>query len=84
MTKKDFRIVFLGTPAFAVETLRLLVESQYNIVGVVTMPDKPAGRGHKLQESDVKKYAKSQNLPVLQPVNLKESEFLEDLKALKA
>lgn len=84
MTKKDFRIVFLGTPGFAVETLRLLVENQYNVVGVVTMPDKPAGRGHKLQESDVKKYAKSQNLPVLQPANLKESDFLEDLKALKA
>ncbi|NLZ95260.1 MAG: methionyl-tRNA formyltransferase [Bacteroidales bacterium] len=84
MTKKDFRIVFLGTPAFAVETLRLLVENQYNVVGVVTMPDKPAGRGHRLQESDVKKYAKSQNLPVLQPANLKENEFLEDLKALKA
>lgn len=84
MTKKDFRIVFLGTPAFAVETLRLLVENQYNVVGVVTMPDKPAGRGHKLQESDVKKYAKSQNLPILQPANLKESDFLENLKAFKA
>lgn len=84
MTKKDFRIVFLGTPTFAVETLRLLVENQYNVVGVVTMPDKPAGRGHKLQESDVKKYAKSQNLPVLQPANLKERDFLEELKAFKA
>lgn len=84
MAKKDFRIVFLGTPVFAVETLRLLVENQYNVVGVVTMPDKPAGRGHKLQESDVKKYAKSQNLLVLQPANLKENNFLEELKALKA
>ncbi len=84
MTKKDFRIVFLGTPGFAVETLKLLVENQYNIVGVITMPDKPAGRGHKLQESDVKKYAKSQNLPILQPTNLKDSDFLKDLENLKA
>ncbi len=84
MTKKDFRIVFLGTPGFAVETLKLLVENQYNIVGVITMPDKPAGRGHKLQESDVKKYAKSQNLPILQPTNLKDSDFLNDLENLKA
>ena len=84
MTKKDFRILFLGTPSFAVETLKLLVENQYNVVGVVTMPDKPAGRGHKLQESDVKKYAKSHNLPVLQPANLKDDEFIEELKALKA
>lgn len=84
MTKKDFRILFLGTPGFAVETLRLLVENQYNVVGVVTMPDKPAGRGHKLQESDVKKYAKSQDLPILQPANLKDEDFIEELKALKA
>ncbi|HZJ79690.1 MAG TPA: methionyl-tRNA formyltransferase [Dysgonamonadaceae bacterium] len=84
MTKKDFRILFLGTPSFAVETLKLLVENQYNVVGVVTMPDKPAGRGHKLQESDVKKYAKSHNLPVLQPTNLKDEEFIEELKTLKA
>ena len=84
MIKKDFRIVFLGTPAFAVQSLRLLVENQYNIVGVVTMPDKPAGRGHKLQESEVKKYAKSQNLTILQPTNLKDSDFLNDLEALKA
>ena len=84
MIKKDFRIVFLGTPAFAVETLRLLVENQYNVVGVVTMPDKPAGRGHKLQESDVKKYAKTQNIPVLQPANLNDKVFLDELESLKA
>ena len=84
MTKKDFRIVFLGTPAFAVETLRLLVENQYNVVGVVTMPDKPAGRGHKLQESDVKKYAKAQNIPVLQPANLNDKDFLDELVNLNA
>lgn len=84
MTKEDFRIVFLGTPGFAVETLKLLVENKYNVVGVVTMPDKPAGRGHRLQESDVKKYAKSQNLPILQPTNLKDNLFLSDLENLKA
>ena len=84
MTKKDFRIVFLGTPGFAVETLKLLIENQYNIVGVITMPDKPAGRGHKLQESDVKKYAKSQSLPILQPTNLNDTGFLSDLEKLKA
>lgn len=84
MTKKDFRILFLGTPTFAVETLKLLVENNYNVVGVVTMPDKPAGRGHKLQQSDVKKYAVSQNLRVLQPTNLKDSNFLSELEALKA
>lgn len=83
MKKKDFRILFMGTPAFAVETLRLLVENQYNVVGVVTMPDKPAGRGHKIQKSDVKKYASSQNLPVLQPEKLRDKEFLDQLKSLK-
>ncbi len=84
MTKKDFRIIFMGTPTFAVETLKLLVENKYNVVGVVTMPDKPAGRGHKVQESDVKKYAKSQNLPILQPEKLRDNEFLSDLKSLNA
>ncbi len=84
MKKKDFRIIFMGTPTFAVETLKLLVENKYNIVGVVTMPDKPAGRGHKLQQSDVKKYAVSQNLLVLQPEKLKDAEFLMTLQSLKA
>lgn len=84
MIKKDLRIVFMGTPAFAVETLKLLVENQYNVVGVITMPDKPAGRGHKLQESDVKKYAKSQNLPILQPEKLRDTAFLEELASLRA
>lgn len=84
MTKKDLRIVFMGTPEFAVETLKLLVESKYNIVGVVTMPDKPAGRGHKLQESDVKKYAISQGLLVLQPEKLKDADFINKLESLKA
>ena len=83
MTKQDLRIIFMGTPEFAVETLKLLVENNYNVVGVVTMPDKPAGRGHKLQESDVKKYAKSQNLPVLQPERLKDPSFINELESLK-
>ena len=84
MKKEEFRIIFMGTPEFAVETLKLLVENNYNVVGVVTMPDKPAGRGHKLQESDVKKYAKSQNLPVLQPEKLKDADFINELESLKA
>ena len=84
MTKKDFKIVFMGTPEFAVETLKLLVENNYNIVGVVTMPDKPAGRGHKIQESDVKKYAVSQNLLVLQPEKLRDADFINKLESLQA
>lgn len=74
----------MGTPDFAVESLRILVENNYNIVGVITMPDKPAGRGHKIQYSAVKKYAVEHNLPVLQPEKLKDEAFLNDLKALKA
>lgn len=84
MTKENLRIVFMGTPDFAVESLRILVENNYNIVGVITMPDKPAGRGHKIQYSAVKKYAVEHNLPVLQPEKLKDEAFLNDLKALKA
>lgn len=84
MNKEDLRIVFMGTPDFAVESLRALVENNYNIVGVITMPDKPSGRGHKIQYSAVKKYALEQNLPLLQPEKLKEESFLDELKALKA
>lgn len=84
MTKENFKIVFMGTPEFAVETLRLLVENNYNVLAVVTMPDKPAGRGHKLQQSAVKKYATSQNLPVLQPDKLKDETFVEHLKSFEA
>lgn len=84
MKKEDLRIVFMGTPEFAVATLKLLVENQYNVVGVVTMPDKPSGRGHKIQESDVKKYAASQSLVVLQPEKLRDIEFLDALKSLNA
>ncbi len=81
---RDLRIVFMGTPEFAVGVLQRLVEDGNNIVGVITSPDRPAGRGRKLKESDVKRYASSQNLPVLQPINLKESEFLDKLRSLQA
>lgn len=84
MDKKDLRIVFMGTPDFAVESLRILVENAYNIVGVITMPDKPAGRGHKIQFSAVKKYALENNLNLLQPEKLKNEEFIGDLRALNA
>jgi methionyl-tRNA formyltransferase len=81
---KNLRIVFMGTPDFAVATLKALVENNYNVVGVITAPDKPAGRGQKLSESAVKQYATSQNLTVLQPTNLKNEAFLEALKSLNA
>lgn len=85
MDKKELRIVYMGTPDFAVESLRALVEGGYNVVGVITMPDKPIGRhGSVLQGSPVKEYALSQNLPVLQPEKLKDEAFLNDLRALKA
>lgn len=80
--KRALRIVFMGTPDFAVGILKTLVKNQYNIVGVVTAPDKPAGRGQKLHESAIKQYALSQNLPILQPTNLKSEDFLADLKAM--
>ncbi len=80
---KTLRILFLGTPGFAVASLRRLVEGGYNVVGVVTAPDKPAGRGQRLHESEVKKYALSIGLPVLQPEKLRAPEFLEALAALK-
>lgn len=84
MKTDTLRIVFMGTPEFAVGTLKMLVENHYNIVGVITAPDRPAGRGQKLKESDVKVYASSQNLKILQPTNLKDAGFLEELKGLKA
>ncbi|MCF2874967.1 MULTISPECIES: methionyl-tRNA formyltransferase [unclassified Tenacibaculum] len=81
---KDLRIVFMGTPEFAVTILKHLVENDYNVVGVITAVDKPAGRGRKLNQSAVKKYALSQNLPILQPKNLKSEEFQEELKKWNA
>ncbi len=82
--KKNLRIVFMGTPDFAVESLKILVENNYNIVGVITAPDKPAGRGQKLQQSAVKQYADQHNLTTLQPTNLKAEEFVNELKSLNA
>lgn len=82
--KEELRIVYMGTPDFAVEPLRLLVDRGYNIVGVITMPDKPAGRGHKLQHSAVKEYALQVGLPLLQPTNLKDDSFLDALREWRA
>lgn len=84
MTKESLRIVFMGTPEFAVESLKAIVEVGYNVVGVITMPDKAVGRGYKLQPSAVKQYALSKGLNVLQPASLKDPLFLEELKALRA
>ena len=85
MDKKDMRIVFMGTPEFAVESLKALVEGGYNVVGVVTQPDKPVGRHQEtLQPPAVKVYAESVGLPVLQPIKMKDAEFLEQLRALNA
>lgn len=78
------RIVFMGTPEFAVESLKVLIQHQYQVVGVVTAPDKPAGRGYKLQYSAVKQFALDHQLHLLQPTNLKDEAFLQALKALKA
>lgn len=84
MDKKDLKIVFMGTPDFAATSLRALVEGGYNVVGVVTMPDKPAGRGHKLQASPVKQYALEQGLTLMQPEKLKDPGFISALRALDA
>src|ERR1700722_97753 len=80
----NIRIVFMGTPEFAVASLETLVNAGCNIVGVITSPDKPAGRGMKLNESDVKKYAVEKGLKILQPEKLKNEFFLQELKSLKA
>jgi len=82
--KEDLRIVFMGTPEFAVESLKALVENKYNVVGVVTVPDKPAGRGQKIKTSAVKDYAIQAGIKVLQPEKLRDENFLVDLKALNA
>ena len=84
MNYKDLRIVFMGTPEFAVASLHALVEAGCTIVGVITAPDKPAGRGMKLTESAVKKYAVEKGLRILQPEKLKNPEFIEELRSLKA
>jgi methionyl-tRNA formyltransferase len=81
---RDLRIVFMGTPDFAVAILDALIIAKYNVVGVITAPDKPAGRGRKIQESAVKKYALDKNLHILQPTNLKSEDFINELESLNA
>ncbi len=81
---KEIKIVFMGTPDFAVTILDSIAKSNFNVVGVITAPDKPAGRGRKINESAVKKYAVANNLNILQPTNLKDEAFLSELKALDA
>jgi len=84
MDKKDLRIVYMGTPDFAVAPLKALIEGGYKVVAVLTMPDKPAGRGMKMQASAVKIYALEHHIPVLQPEKLKDEAFLDELRSFKA
>lgn len=84
MTKRDLRIVFMGTPDFAVTNLKALLDAKYNVVGVITAPDKPAGRGQQLQQSAVKLFALEHALKILQPTNLKDEQFLNSLRDLNA
>jgi methionyl-tRNA formyltransferase len=81
---KDLRIIFMGTPEFAVASLNMLIKNKFNIVGVITAPDKPAGRGKKINQSAIKQYALDNNLNILQPRNLKDPKFLNELKQLNA
>ena len=82
--KRNLRIVFMGTPDFAVPALDILVQHNYNVVGVITAPDKPAGRGQQLHQSAVKKYAVENGLRILQPEKLKNPDFIQELKSLEA
>jgi len=84
MEKRDLRIIFMGTPDFAVESLRILLENEYNVVGVITSPDRQSGRGRKINESAVKKFAVEKGLTILQPEKFKNENFLAELKALNA
>lgn len=84
MEKKDLKIVFLGTPDFAVPSLDRIVSSGYNVVGVVTMPDKPAGRGHRMYMSPVKEYALAHGLHLMQPEKLRDPAFVNELQSLNA
>ena len=79
---KDLKIVFMGTPEFAIPSLNILIEKGYDIVGVITAPDRPAGRGRNIQESPVKLFAKSKGLTILQPANLKDPGFIQELSEL--
>ena len=78
--KRKLRIVYMGTPEFAVEPLRAILEAGFDVAAVITAPDKPAGRGQKLHASPVKEFALQQKLAILQPVSLKDPEFLNELK----
>ena len=82
--EKKLRIIFMGTPEFAVPSLKILLDHQYQVAGVITAPDKPAGRGLQIQQSAVKKFAVENDLSVLQPKNLKDDQFLTELKSLQA
>lgn len=84
MISKEFKIVFMGTPDFAVHILAKLVNESCNIVGVITAPDKPAGRGQHIQKSAVKQFAETKELNILQPTNLKDESFIAELQALQA
>ena len=84
MKKEELKIVFLGTPEFAVASLDRIIRDGYNVVGVVTAPDKPAGRGHKLLQSAVKQYAVAHGLHLMQPEKLRSPEFIDELRALEA
>ena len=82
MTEKDLKLVYMGTPEFAVAPLKALISNDYNVKAIVTVPDKPAGRGQHLQSSPVKIYAQTTGLPLLQPFSMKEPQFIEQLKSL--
>ncbi|HRG35831.1 MAG TPA: methionyl-tRNA formyltransferase, partial [Chitinophagales bacterium] len=82
--KKQLRIVFMGTPDFAVPSLAALLDNKYQVVGVITAPDKPAGRGQQIQQSAVKKYALENELNILQPEKLKSPDFINELQNLNA
>lgn len=84
MKKESLKIIYMGTPDFAVLPLQKLVEGNYRVEAVITMPDKPSGRGHKVQFSPVKQYALEKNIPLLQPTNLKDPEFIETLRSYQA
>ena len=84
MEKSDLKIIYMGTPDFAVGPLKGLIENHYNVIAVVTMPDKPAGRGHKIQFSPVKQFALENQLPLLQPDKLKDPDFINQLQSLYA
>ncbi len=84
MEKEDLRIVFMGTPEFAVPSLEGIIAADYNVVGVITAPDMPSGRGKKINISAVKQFAVERGLRLLQPKNLKDEEFIKELRGLKA